>query len=189
MEQVLVVKEEIIMPLLSSDGIYAVVAAILANHTYIDRPLAENDPSYKQIIPYVMAYYQDQHLLLRRSKNQGEARLHGKFSLGIGGHINPETPMEGFSNIIEASLRRELDEEVVFDHETYIKPLCTIYDPSSTVGQVHVGLAYAMEVTSPGFTVGEPEQMTARWASRADLLEVYDLMETWTQILFDRYIR
>ena len=60
---------------------------------YLPRDKMEQDPSYKQLIPYCIFQYTDpqggMHLFqYTRGKGQGEARLHSKRSIGIGGHIS-----------------------------------------------------------------------------------------------------
>ncbi|MEG1686418.1 MAG: hypothetical protein RR276_00900, partial [Angelakisella sp.] len=62
----------------------------MAHHEFIPRPEAENDPTRKQIIPYVVLCRGSEVFATRRLNKGGEARLHGLLSLGIGGHINPE---------------------------------------------------------------------------------------------------
>ncbi len=62
---------------------------ILESGNFYERNALENDYNYKQIIPYVVfRNFQDEILVLKRTQNQGEKRLHNKISIGIGGHIN-----------------------------------------------------------------------------------------------------
>ncbi len=61
---------------------------ILDNHTFRAREEAETNTKFKQVIPYVMVRHGDHYLLTQRTSKQQETRLHGKFSIGIGGHIN-----------------------------------------------------------------------------------------------------
>jgi predicted NUDIX family phosphoesterase len=190
-EQVLVVRTEGIKPLLgqlfSSSRNSDVLAHVLSNSHFIQRSLAEHDPSYKQVIPYVLVRHRDSHLLLRRTPSQTEKRLHNKYSLGVGGHINPE-PSLGHRTIIEAGMHRELEEEVHVAGNHRIEMLGTINDDSTEVGRVHVGLAFLLETDSADFTVNECDLMTAEWASRDRIRSVYAEMETWSQILFDNCI-
>jgi len=59
---------------------------------FIERPRAEEDPTYRQIIPYALVRYRGRYLLMRRTQGGGEARLHNRYTLGVGGHINPGQP-------------------------------------------------------------------------------------------------
>ena len=48
------------------------------------RDQMENDPSFKQLIPYCLFRYGDQLFHYKRGKLQGEGRLHSKRSIGVG---------------------------------------------------------------------------------------------------------
>ena len=79
--------------------------------SFRDRPEAEEDPQWKQFIPYVCILHEGSILVLQRLKTQGEKRLHGKRSIGVGGHVNPEMP--GPLPLLFRGLQRELDEEKI----------------------------------------------------------------------------
>ena len=93
-EKVLVVPAGSIDGHLASSFDPAAAQAIidLADRTRLFRPRSEveQDESVKQIIPYVCIRCGDSYVLLQRTNKQSEARLHNKFSLGIGGHINDQ---------------------------------------------------------------------------------------------------
>ena len=62
------------------------------NTSYRPRPDMEEDPSFKQLIPYVIFRHTDDDGTVRilhyaRGSGGGESRLHAKLSIGIGGHI------------------------------------------------------------------------------------------------------
>ncbi len=161
---------------------------MLENHAFMLRDEAEYNFEHKQIIPYVVVHHKDNFLLLQRTSNQSEKRLHNKYSLGIGGHINPVSSLN-YENIIIDSLYRELNEEVqVNDHDT-LNFAGIINDDSNSVSKVHLGLLYVLEVLSPEFEVLEKDKMTARWVSESDLKDYYEGFETWSQIVFDDYIK
>lgn len=189
-EQVLVVPSDLILPFLETP--YGQVSeelmdVILKKHTFMDRPKAEVDPSFKQIIPYVLVQHFGRFMLLQRTKLQGEQRLHGKKSLGVGGHINPG-PLGRFNNIVEASLHRELDEEIEFYCPFGLDSIGTIYDDSNDVGKVHVGLVYLLTAESEEFKPGEPDLMTVKWADLEELRAAFPEMENWSKILFERVV-
>ncbi|MBM3891417.1 MAG: hypothetical protein FJ388_20075, partial [Verrucomicrobia bacterium] len=60
------------------------------NNSFRLRAEAETDPSFKQIIPYVVITDGERVLHYVRGKKAGEQRLVAKGSIGIGGHINDE---------------------------------------------------------------------------------------------------
>ena len=77
---------------------------------FVDRPLAEQTPDWKQWIPYCVLRCRppgstpaprgpqdaDRGILrVQRTKGQSEARLHGSWSIGIGGHVEPEDQAAG----------------------------------------------------------------------------------------------
>ena len=192
-EQVLVVRTEAVKPLLngtfSSQRNDEVLSYILSNYTFLKRDLAENDPSYKQVIPYVLVRHGNKYLMLKRTSGQTEKRLHNKVSLGVGGHINPEPNLGRHANIIEAGLHRELQEEVSVRGNHRLRLLGAINDDSTEVGQVHLGLAFLLESDSPQFEVNEKELMTAEWADVDQINDAFDRMETWSQILVKNCIQ
>ena len=105
----------------------------------------ESDPSYKQLIPYVLLEWTDQDgtvflFTYTRGGGGGESRLHAKRSVGIGGHISKEDSAEG-ADPYRMGLRRELEEEVDLS-QTIRRRESLIYDPSNEVGQVHLGIVY-----------------------------------------------
>jgi predicted NUDIX family phosphoesterase len=191
-EQVLVVRADLIEPLVtkpySRENAAAVLDCILQNHFFLERSKAEYDPTFRQAIPYVVARCGERFLLLKRTKKQTEARLHDKYSLGIGGHINPE-PLNGAAHIVERGLRRELAEEIHFSGKTSYKLEGVICDDSNEVSRVHLGLVFLLETDSEQFSVNEKDLMTARWATRDEIAGVYPYLETWSQVVFENCLK
>jgi predicted NUDIX family phosphoesterase len=67
----------------------------------------EEDPSFKQIIPYAVICHMDEVYMFKRLNRQTEVRLHNKCSLGVGGHMNP------FGEKIDTNyLHHELEREI-----------------------------------------------------------------------------
>jgi predicted NUDIX family phosphoesterase len=162
---------------------------ILSNHSFRSRAIVEEDPSFKQIIPYVIVRFDDRYLLLERTSRQTEKRLHGKLSIGIGGHINDTEVAGSHKNILHAGLERELEEEVhIIGQRRALDLVGIISDDTTPVGQVHLGLVFILETDSPEFTVNEPDLMTAEWANLGQLRERHDRMETWSQIAYDQIL-
>jgi predicted NUDIX family phosphoesterase len=188
-ENVLVVPTSGIAPFLTgtftSSKLDACLEYILGNQSFRMRKLVEDDPSYKQIIPYVLVHHRDRYLLTRRTNRQTESRLHGKYSIGVGGHINDAEKFAPDQNIIEAGLERELDEEIhLLGRRQSLSLVGIISDDSTPVGQVHLGLVFVLETDSPEFTVNEADLMTAEWATVESLQERFAMMESWSQIVF-----
>jgi predicted NUDIX family phosphoesterase len=193
-EHVLVIENDLLSPYIRSDnglllthGTEPIFRAILENHTFIERETAEQDYKRKQVIPYVIIRHDDSYLLLKRTEQQAEKRLHNKYSLGIGGHINPAETISD-ENIILGGLYRELAEEISIQQAGPPRFIGIINDDSNSVSRVHLGLLYEIETSSQNFEVLETDKMTARWARTDELPDYYGEFETWSQIVYDRYI-
>ena len=187
-EQVMVVEREALEPFfvaqgLVQDGTDPVFDIIVERHFFIDRPTAEVSPQYKQIIPYVVIRHDGSYFMLKRTQKQTESRLHHKLSLGIGGHINPDTPD------LLGGLQKELDEEVAIAGDYDLTFVGILNDDSTDVGRVHLGAVYVLDAHDDRVTVLETEKMTGSWVRKEDLAQHRDAMETWSQIVYDAYIR
>jgi predicted NUDIX family phosphoesterase len=116
-----------------------------AHLVYLNRSEAERDRRYKQLIPYVLLVCGARILRYRRGKGGQETRLHGLYSVGVGGHIS-EDDQELFSRAgYQQGMRRELMEEVAVDaaHEPAV---AAINDDSTEVGCVHFGVVHVVRV-------------------------------------------
>ena len=155
---------------------------------FLPRSQVETDESHKQIIPYICIRHADAFVLLQRTKKQSEARLHNKYSLGIGGHINEQEVAGGAKDLVYAGLLRELKEEITVAEGWKLNLLGTIYDSSTPVGRVHFGIVYELETHERSFTLNEPELMSGTWVAKKELSGFKDRMETWSQLLLEGYI-
>ena len=124
---------------------YLPVITAASHLTYLNRSDAEQDNRYKQLIPYVLLICDDKILRYRRGRGGQETRLHGLYSIGIGGHISEEDH-ELFSNDpYREGMRRELIEEVAID-EVKETAVAVINDDSTEVGCVHFGVVHITQV-------------------------------------------
>ena len=187
MEKVLVVPTSTLASYLGNksfinESIEDIVHVIEKEHLYVDRDYAEYAKEYKQIIPYVILTDGRNIFLTQRLKAQTEKRLHGKCSIGLGGHINPSE--ESTSDVILEGMKRELYEEVGL--ENIIKQKCVgiINDLSTDVSNYHIGLVYFLHVSS-NVQVKETNKMTGKWASAEEISDVYDYLESWSQIAWE----
>jgi predicted NUDIX family phosphoesterase len=152
----------------------------------------EEDPSFKQIIPYALISSKDSFYLLKRISGQTEKRLHNKFSLGVGGHMNPSSSLESKEQYLIDELKRELYEEVRLLNGCLIEDIefiGFINDDTIPVGRFHIGLLYNIHVSNKEVHINETDKMTADWIDKPGLSEFYEGMETWTKIVFDFYIK
>ncbi len=152
------------------------------------RSQAESDPSYKQLIPYVIMGCNGKYLSYVRGKRAGETRLVAKRSIGIGGHINPVDwtlfSADPYETYLEA-VRREVAEEVVVEAKHTDKIIALLNDDSNEVGQVHLGIVHLW--TLDAAKVDRREQMITQmgFMSIPELQQARDTMETWSQICLD----
>lgn len=156
---------------------------------FMPRSQAETDPAYKQLIPYVIITCDGKYLSYVRGKRAGEGRLVGNRSIGIGGHINPDDDMPLFSaDFREAyftAVEREVAEEVCVQANHTDHVVALLNDDSNEVGQVHLGIVHLWTLHAPKVT--KREQMITQMAfmSPAELREVRDTLETWSQLCLD----
>src|SRR5690348_12022135 len=119
---------------------YLPIVTASKNLIYRNRSEAEQDKRYKQLIPYVLLISNGKILRYRRGRGGQETRLHGLYSVGIGGHISEED--HGlFSTQVgyQEGMRRELMEEVAIQ-EVNEAAVAVINDDSTEVGTVHFGV-------------------------------------------------
>ncbi|MGA2323279.1 MAG: hypothetical protein ABSG22_05470 [Sedimentisphaerales bacterium] len=155
---------------------------------FMPRPQAEKDPSFKQLIPYVIMTCNGKYLSYVRGKRAGETRLVAKRSIGIGGHINPTDDMPLFGNFYDtylAAVQREVAEEVSIETKYKDRVVALLNDDNNEVGQVHLGIVHLWTLDEP--KVNRKEQMITQmgFMSIPELQLVRDTMETWSQICFD----
>lgn len=152
---------------------------------YLPRPDMEKDPTYKQLIPYVIFRYRDPAgrvslFQYTRGKGQGEARLHAKRSIGIGGHISSDD--SNCENAYQVGMRRELDEEVKIDTPYRSTLAGLINDDLTEVGKVHLGVVHLFDVDAPQVMAREEEICDAGFRPVTELLAEIEQFETWSQI-------
>lgn len=157
------------------------------NNKSIPRSRAENDPSYKQIIPYVLIRKGDKFLHYVRGKGSGEKRLVAKGSIGIGGHINydDESLYRVGVEFYEEALQRELHEELRMDGHFRTRVIALLNDDSTPVGQVHLGIIHLCDLTDENVTKGEKSITELQFLGLEELRARRDQMETWSQICLD----
>ena len=153
---------------------------IAEKREFLPRSLMEIDPTYKQIIPYLVFTYQNRFFLMQRQAKASETRLQNKYSLGIGGHLREE---DMHNKDIISWAQREFHEEVDYHGSCQIESLGIINDDSNPVGQVHAGLVFLLHGTSPAIRVKE-ELKSGVLLTLEECAHFYDSMETWSQLVF-----
>lgn len=144
---------------------------------FISRELAENDPTYKQIIPYMVFQFEDKYFVMQRKTTAGEQRLAGLYSLGIGGHIRKEDMTD---DSIYTWAKREFNEEVNYSGELEIHNLGVLNDDSTDVGKVHLGLLLLLKGKSGEISIKD-EHKSGKLMTLEECKAMFDSFETWSQ--------
>jgi len=161
-------------------GLADLEAAVRAHGTFMDRPVAEESPDFKQLIPYVVVRDGGRTFLMERTDAGGDPRLHRKASVGVGGHLNP---VDAGLDPLTDGLRREWAEELVTDWEPEFHLVGLLNDDSNPVGSVHLGVVFVVEADGRPVAVRERDKLTASWADPAELQAATERMETWSRLV------
>jgi predicted NUDIX family phosphoesterase len=154
--------------------------AVAAHGRYLDRPIAEEDSGHKQLIPYVVVRDGDRVFLMERTDAGGDRRLHGKASIGVGGHLNPVDEGE---DALMAGLRREWAEELVAGWTPEFHLVGMLNDDSNPVGAVHLGVVFAVEADGRAVEVREADKLTGAFAPAEAVWGAWERLETWSQLV------
>lgn len=155
-----------------------------ANHFFMDRAAAEEDPSHKQLIPYCIFRCGDRILHYTRGKSGGESRLHAKISVGVGGHINPVDTGDGRTgpDAYHAAVTREIEEELDLPEKHQHRIIALINDESNSVGQVHLGIVHVVDLESEAVASREDALADLGFSGLAELNgPLFARLETWSQ--------
>ena len=147
------------------------------------RPAMEVDRSWKQVIPYLVLRDGERYFLMRRTKAGGDARLHDRWSIGVGGHLNPG------DGDLAGGLRREWREEVRADFDPEFELIGLLNDDTTDVGSVHLGAVYLADARGLPVAIRETDKLAGEFASRSDVAAVVDRMETWSALVFEHLER
>lgn len=146
---------------------------------YRPRAEAEQDPTWKQVIPYLVVRDGPRYLLMRRTRAGGDERLFERYSIGVGGHLNP-----GDGDVL-TGLRREWAEEVAASFEPDFHFVGLLNDDSDPVGAVHLGFVYLADTAGRPLAIREADKLTGDFATPAEVAAVADRMESWSRLLFE----
>ena len=151
--------------------------------TFRPRSAMEDDPSWKQVIPYPVLRDGSRWFLMRRTRAGGDARLHDRYSIGVGGHVNPADG--GLDGDLTRALEREWTEELVVDFLPEFRFVGLLNDDTTSVGQVHLGLVYAGDAGGRPVAIRETDKLSGGFVDTAEVAAVADLLETWSRLAFE----
>jgi predicted NUDIX family phosphoesterase len=163
---------------------------LLAPEHFSYRPRAEveTDPSFKQLIPYVVLRCGAELFHYTRGSQATEERLRARRSVGIGGHIS-RADAGADADPYRAGMLRELAEEVEIQGPWTEQPFGFIYDGRTPVGQVHVGIVHLIDLEEPLVWPREAAIDEAGFAPLRDLWRKRDEFETWSQFVLEELTR
>jgi predicted NUDIX family phosphoesterase len=157
------------------------------NPLFLRRAEAENDPTYKQIIPYVILAYEGRVVYYVRGKRAGEQRLVAKGSIGIGGHLNDadvglfSLNEEHYNRVVE----REVHEEIHLLSKFRNQIVALLNDDSTEVGRVHLGIVHIFNLKEPKVRKREAMITGLTFLTKEELMARRESMESWSQICVD----
>lgn len=167
--------------------------------SYRPRGEMEQDPTYKQLIPYAIFRYTEPDgtvtiFQYSRGGGSGEARLRAKRSVGVGGHISTldadaaatssdDAASGGSSDVYRKGLERELAEEVHIDAPSRESCIGLINDDATDVGRVHLGVVHLFEMERPAVSPREEDLQNAGFQPLAKIADELEQFESWSQIV------
>jgi len=166
---------------------------ILTNYEYMIRGDAEKNFDYKQPIWYWVVVNEKKEIFVYKrwgsNSNAWESRLHNKIAFWVWGHIERED--EDLENPISDSLVREIEEELNISQDNIknVKAIWYINNELDEVSQVHIWVAYLVEITNDNFDLLDWELDNWEFVSLENLekmikSEEYNT-EAWSEILFE----
>lgn len=151
----------------------------------------EEDMSYLQPIPYTVIKQGDKYFTYTRLEGGGESRLHGKSSIGVGGHQNSVEYAWNFEHLLAVNNSRELEEEVfirdengeeINSHYELAKDSVItglMYNQKTEVDSLHLGVLNIISIPED-WTVEpkETDTLEGKFLAKQEIQEL-DL-ENWT---------
>ncbi len=156
--------------------------AVAADGRWLERSRAEEDPSHKQPIPYVVVRDADQVFLMERTDAGADARLHRRATIGVGGHLNP---VDAGPDPLGSGLGREWGEELSADWEPEFIPIGLLNDDRNPVGSVHLGIVFGVEAGGRPIDVREKAKLSGHLAPIEEVWAAWDRLETWSQLVVE----
>jgi predicted NUDIX family phosphoesterase len=146
------------------------------------RSWAEVDPTYKQLVGYVILRRGEDVFNYRRVRGGGETRLTGLRSLGLGGHLNLGDVTDRVDRpSLERSIRRELQEEAILTELPELRYVGILNDDRTDVSQVHLGVVVVINLDSTNVSLRDPTLDDGRFDRIAELSRRRNEFEDWSK--------
>ena len=185
-EKILVVARNSILPENAHQGLQKTnfeicLQTINKEKQFLWRSQMEQNPTYKQIIPYLVFTHKNRYFLMQRKGTASEQRLKNKYSLGIGGHIRQE---DMTTESIFDWAHREFHEEVAYSGGLEIEPIGILNDDSNSVGKVHLGLVLLLKGNSEKISI-KSELKSGKLVDLEECEQLLHSLESWSQEIFN----
>ena len=161
-------------------GVSELLDAIERHGRLEPRDAMERDPAFKQVIPYLVLRDGQQYFLMRRTRGGRDERLHDRYSIGVGGHLNPG------DGGLDGGLRREWSEEIEADFVPPFRLVGVLNDDTTDVGSVHLGVVYVADAAGRRVAIRESDKLTGGFVEPARVAEVANDLETWSLLVFEQ---
>ena len=158
----------------------ALLEAIEHGGRYELRDAMERDPAFKQVIPYLVLRDGERYFLMRRTRGGRDERLHDRYSIGVGGHLNPG------DGGLDGGLRREWAEELEADFVPEFQLVGALNDDTTDVGSVHLGVVYIADAAGRPVAIRETNKLTGQFVLPTAVADVAADLETWSQLVFEQ---
>jgi predicted NUDIX family phosphoesterase len=147
------------------------------------RSAMEAHPTWKQVIPYPILRDGPRWFLMRRTRAGGDERLHDRYSIGVGGHVNPVDG--GLDGDLSGALEREWTEELDVDFVPTFRFVGLLNDDTTSVGQVHLGLVYEGDAAGRPVEIRETDKLSGGFVETGEVAAVANRLETWSRLVFE----
>lgn len=170
---------------INHQNIESILATIVQYQESMQRSIAENNQTYKQIISYLIFTFEGQLFVMQRKNKPNEQALANKLSIGIGGHMT-QTDIQGQTLFDWVS--REFEEEVTYEGNLQMHTIGFLNDDTNEVGQRHLGLVILLKGDNPNIAIHGNEHKSGQLMSMEECFEKLDQFEAWSQIILQRLI-
>lgn len=180
--------EQIAMEGFSTDKGGDIYRFLLENGVFIERDQAEHDENYKQVVPQGLLRYKNKVYVNQRLPKQSDSRLLYKYSLGVGGHLNPEDNIVPHMDIISMGFHREMAEEVEVVMPFSVKYIGITNDEQAEVSRLHVGVWLEITLIDDAVRVKETEKIRGFWMNIKELYSLSEEFESWAKLIYDQHL-
>ena len=162
----------------TTEGLAGFEAIVARDGRFEDRAAMEHDRAWKQVIPYLVLRDGPRYFLMRRTRAGSDVRLHDRWTIGIGGHLNPG------DGDLAGGLAREWAEEIDAAFVPDFRLVGLLNDDTGDVGSVHVGAVYVAEASGRAVRIRETDKLEGHFADPAEVAAAAGAMESWSVLVF-----